>query len=132
VALGSKRRILLAKPGSDGQDRAANVLAHALQDAGFEVIYTGVHQPAGMMVESAIQEDADVIGLSITSGAHIPNLPKTVQAVARRRADDIMVLVVGAIRNEDISVLKELGVAAVFPNGSDMDAAVAFLREQLN
>lgn len=132
MVLGSKRRILLARPGSDGHDRAAKVLAHALKDAGFEVIYTGVRQTVDMIVESAIQEDVDVIGLSIVSGTHIPICQKLFKVLHERRADDIMVLVGGVIPSEDISALKKLGVAAIFPDGSDMDAAAAFLSEQLN
>lgn len=130
MALGSKRRILLAKPGLDGHDRGAKVIAHALKDAGFEVIYTGLHQTVEMIVESAIQEDVDVIGLSIMSGAHIPICRKLFKLLHERKAEDIMVLVGGVIPSKDIPALRELGVAAVFPGGSDIDAAAVFLREQ--
>ena len=108
------------------------MIAHALKDAGFEVIYTGLHQTVEMIVESAIQEDVDVIGLSIMSGAHIHICQKLFKLLHEREADDIMVLVGGVIPSKDIPALKELGVAAVFPGGSDIDAAAAFLREQLN
>jgi methylmalonyl-CoA mutase, C-terminal domain len=131
VTLGSKRRILLAKPGLDGHDRGAKVIAHALKDAGFEVIYTGLHQTVEMIIEAAIQEDVDVIGLSIMSGAHIPICQKLFKLLHEREAEDILVLVGGVIPSKDIPALKKLGVAAVFPGGSDIDSAAIFLREQM-
>jgi len=131
VVVSNKRRILLAKPGLDGHDRGAKVMAHALKDAGFEVIYTGLHQTVEMIVEAAIQEDVDVIGLSIMSGAHVPICRKLFKLLHERDVEDIMVLVGGVIPGKDIPILKELGVAAVFPGGSDIDAPATFLREQL-
>jgi methylmalonyl-CoA mutase, C-terminal domain len=124
------RRILLAKPGLDGHDRGAKVVAHALKDAGFEVIYTGLHQTVEMIVQTAIQEDVDVIGLSIMSGAHIPICRKLFDLLQQHDALDIMVIVGGVIPGRDIEMLKEMGTAAVFPGGSDIDAPAEFLRKQ--
>jgi methylmalonyl-CoA mutase, C-terminal domain len=124
-------RVLVAKPGLDGHDRGAKVMAHALKDAGFEVIYTGLHQTVEMIVETAIQEDADVIGLSIVSGAHVPITRKLFDLLGAKGIDDIMVVVGGVIPSRDIMKLKELGVAEVFPSGSDIDAPASFIREKL-
>jgi methylmalonyl-CoA mutase, C-terminal domain len=132
VAVGRTPRILLAKPGLDGHDRGAKVMAHALKDAGFEVIYTGLHQTVEMIIQAAIQEAADVIGLSIMSGAHIPICRKLMAMLREKGADDVMVLVGGVIPSRDIPVLQELGVAAVFPGGSDIDAPAAFIREHFD
>ena len=123
-------RILLAKPGLDGHDRGAKVMAHALKDAGFEVIYTGLHQTVEMIVQTAIQEAVDVIGLSIMSGAHIPICRKLFQLLDEKGVDNVMVIVGGVIPSRDIPQLKEMGVAAVFPGGSDIDAPAEFIREQ--
>jgi methylmalonyl-CoA mutase, C-terminal domain len=131
VALSSAPRILLAKPGLDGHDRGAKVVAHALRNAGFEVIYTGLHQTVEMIVQAAIQEGVDVIGLSIMSGAHIPICRKLLRLLKDKGADDIMVLVGGVIPSRDVAVLKDMGVVGVFPGGSDLDAPAAFIREQL-
>jgi methylmalonyl-CoA mutase C-terminal domain/subunit len=131
VAAGSSIRILLAKPGLDGHDRGAKVMAHALKDAGFEVIYTGLHQTVEMIIETAIQEDVDVIGLSVMSGAHVPICRKLFRLLKERGADDIMVLVGGVIPSKDIGILKEMGVAQIFPGGTDIDAPAAFIRERL-
>ena len=125
------RRILLAKPGMDGHDRGAKVVAHALKDAGFEVIYTGLHQTVEMIVETAVQEDVDVIGLSVMSGAHVPICEKLVRLLKEKGADDIMILVGGVIPSRDIPRLKEIGVAEVFPGGSDIDALAAFIKARL-
>ena len=130
VSSGNGPRILLAKPGLDGHDRGAKVVAHALRDAGFEVIYTGLHQTVEMIVETAIEEDVDVIGLSIMSGAHIPICEKLTSLLKEKEADDIMVLVGGVIPGKDIQRLKEMGVAEVFPGGTDIDAPANFLRER--
>ena len=124
-------RILLAKPGLDGHDRGAKVMAHALKDAGFEVVYTGLHQSVEMIVEAAIQEDVDVIGLSIMSGAHVPICRKLFDLLKEKQIDDIMVLVGGVIPGRDIPLLKEMGVAEVFPGGSDIDRPAAFIREHV-
>jgi methylmalonyl-CoA mutase C-terminal domain/subunit len=122
-------RILLAKPGLDGHDRGAKVVAHALKDAGFEVIYTGLHQTVEMIVQAAVQEDADVIGLSVMSGAHVPICQKLMSLLKQKGAEDIMVLIGGVIPTRDIPVLKELGVAEVFPGGSDIDGPASYIRE---
>ncbi|MBI4964924.1 MAG: cobalamin B12-binding domain-containing protein [Desulfomonile tiedjei] len=127
----STPRILLAKPGLDGHDRGAKVIAHALKDAGLEVIYTGLHQTVEMIVHAAIQEDVDVIGLSIMSGAHLPICRKLLGLLKEKGADDIMVVVGGVIPGPDIPLLKEMGVAAVFPGGSDIDAPAEFISQRL-
>jgi methylmalonyl-CoA mutase, C-terminal domain len=124
-------RVLLAKPGLDGHDRGAKVVAHALKDAGFEVIYTGLHQSVEMIVEAAIQEDVDVIGLSIMSGAHLPICRRLFGLLKEKQIDDIMVLVGGVIPGRDVSLLKEMGVAEVFPGGCDLDRPATFIRERL-
>ncbi|MFZ5866150.1 MAG: cobalamin B12-binding domain-containing protein [Thermodesulfobacteriota bacterium] len=124
-------RILLAKPGLDGHDRGAKVVAHALKNAGFEVIYTGLHQTVEMIVRAAIQEDVDIIGLSIMSGAHIPICEKLLRLLKENDAQDIMVLVGGVIPGHDVPRLKGMGVAEVFPGGSDIDEPAAFIRERL-
>ncbi len=124
-------RVLLAKPGLDGHDRGAKVVAHALKDAGFEVIYTGLHQSVEMIVEAAIQEDVDVIGLSVMSGAHVPICRKLLGLLKEKEIDDVMVLVGGVIPGRDVPLLKEMGVAEVFPGGCDIDRPAAFIREHL-
>jgi methylmalonyl-CoA mutase, C-terminal domain len=124
-------RILIAKPGLDGHDRGAKVIAHALKDAGFEVIYTGLHQTVEMIVSAAIQEDVDVIGLSIMSGAHIPICKKLLDLLKEKEASNIMVLVGGVIPGRDVIALKEMGVAEVFPGGSDIDAPAEYMRSVL-
>lgn len=130
MSSGNGPRILLAKPGLDGHDRGAKVVAHALRDAGFEVIYTGLHQTVEMIVETAIEEDVDVIGLSIMSGAHVPICEKLANLLKEKEADDIMVLVGGVIPGKDIPRLKEMGVEEVFPGGTDIDAPATFIRER--
>jgi methylmalonyl-CoA mutase cobalamin-binding domain/chain len=132
VDSGRKTRILVAKPGLDGHDRGAKVIAHALKDAGFEVIYTGLHQSVEMIVRTAIQEDVDVIGLSIMSGAHIPICEKLLALLTDEEADDITVLVGGVIPGKDVPRLKEIGVAEVFPGGADLDAPAQFVREHIS
>ena len=130
VAFRGIRRILPAKPGLDGHDLVAKVMAHALKEPRFEVIYTGVHQTVEMMAQSAIQEDADAIGLSITSGAHMLICRKLLQLLKENGVDDMMVAVGGVIPSRDIAHLKEMGVAAVFQGGSDIDAPAEFLWDQ--
>jgi methylmalonyl-CoA mutase cobalamin-binding domain/chain len=132
VDSGRKTRILVAKPGLDGHDRGAKVIAHALKDAGFEVIYTGLHQSVEMIVRTAIKEDVDVIGLSIMSGAHIPICEKLLALLTDEEADDITVLVGGVIPGKDVPRLKEIGVAEVFPGGADLDAPAQFVREHIS
>ena len=121
-------RIVVAKPGLDGHDRGAKVIARALRDAGHEVIYTGLHQTPEQIVETAIQEDADVIGLSVLSGAHMTLFKKLIGLLAERDASDIVVIGGGIIPEGDIPLLKELGVAEVFTPGAPVSEIVDFLR----
>jgi methylmalonyl-CoA mutase C-terminal domain/subunit len=123
-----KIRVLVAKPGLDGHDRGAKVIARALRDAGMEVIYTGLRQTAEMIVNASLQEDVDVIGLSILSGAHNAIVPRVTELLKQNNADDILVLVGGIIPNVDIEFLKKSGVAAVFQPGTPMDDIVQFIR----
>ncbi|MGH3362056.1 MAG: cobalamin B12-binding domain-containing protein [Nocardioides sp.] len=111
-------RIVVAKPGLDGHDRGAKIVARALRDAGHEVIYTGLHQTPEQIVETAIQEDADLIGLSVLSGAHMTLFRKLIELLAERDASDIIVFGGGIVPEEDIPVLEELGVAKVFTPGA--------------
>ncbi len=122
-------RILLAKPGLDGHDRGAKVIAHALRDAGMEVIYTGLHQTVPSIVKQAMEEAVDVIGLSIMSGAHIPICKKMMSMIKENDLNDVLVVVGGVIPQRDISKLKEIGVAEVFPGGSRFDDIVAFIQK---
>ncbi len=121
-------RILIAKPGLDGHDRGAKVIAHALRDRGFEVIYTGLHRTVEEIVETAVQEDAKVIGLSILSGAHIPVVQKLMKRLRALNLTDRMVIVGGNIPERDVDELKELGAAMVFPTGSDFNEIAEFIR----
>jgi methylmalonyl-CoA mutase C-terminal domain/subunit len=125
-------RILVAKPGLDGHDRGAKVIARALRDAGFEVIYTGLRQTPEQIVSAAIQEDVAVVALSILSGAHMTLLPRVLQLLREQEAGDIMVLAGGTIPDADIPKLKEAGVAEVFTPGTDTRDVVAYLREHLS
>jgi len=120
----------MGKVGLDGHDRGVKVVARALRDAGFEVIYTGLRQTPEMIVEAAIQEDARVIGLSIHSDAHMTLIPAVVDELKKKGADDIMVFGGGIIPDEDIAELKRLGVAEIFPPGSPLQEIVDFLREK--
>jgi methylmalonyl-CoA mutase C-terminal domain/subunit len=120
----------MAKVGLDGHDRGVKVVARALRDAGFEVIYTGLRQTPEMVVDAAIQEDAQVIGLSLHSGAHMTLIPAVVEELKKKGAEDIMVFGGGIIPEEDITELKRLGVAAIFPPGSPLQEIVDFLREK--
>jgi methylmalonyl-CoA mutase C-terminal domain/subunit len=122
-------RVLIAKPGLDGHDRGAKVMAHALKDAGMEVIYSGLHQTMSAIVKMAVQEDVDVIGLSIMSGAHIPISKKVMDLVKEEGLDRVMVVVGGVIPAKDIPVLKEIGVAGVFPGGTPFEESINFIRE---
>ncbi len=124
-----KIRVLLAKPGLDGHDRGAKVVAHALREAGMEVVYTGLHQTVPSIVKQAIQEDVDIIGLSIMSGAHIPLSRKLMALVAEEGIKDKVVVVGGVIPSRDIARLKEMGVGGVFPGGSRFEEIVGFIRE---
>jgi methylmalonyl-CoA mutase C-terminal domain/subunit len=123
-----KIRIVVAKPGLDGHDRGAKIIARALRDAGMEVIYTGLHQTPEQIAETAIQEDADAVGLSILSGAHMTLVPRVVELLRQQGADEVIVTVGGTIPADDIPELKKLGVAEVFTPGSPTDAIVDFVR----
>jgi len=124
-------RVLVAKPGLDGHDRGAKVVARALRDAGFEVIYTGLHQTPEQIVEAALQEDVQVVGLSIHSGAHMTLFPKVVELLADRDASDIVVFGGGIIPSEDIAELKQGGVAEIFTPGSRTDAIIDWVHDHV-
>jgi len=126
-----KIRVLVAKPGLDGHDRGAKVVALALKDAGMEVIYTGLHQTVPSIVKQAVQEAVDVIGLSIMSGAHIPICRKLTAMMKEEDLGEVAVVVGGVIPNKDIPVLKELGVDGVFPGGSSFEEIVKFFKESV-
>jgi methylmalonyl-CoA mutase, C-terminal domain len=126
-----KIRVVVAKPGLDGHDRGAKIIARALRDAGMEVIYTGLHQTPDQIVATVIQEDAHAVGLSILSGAHMTLVPKIVEGLREQGADDVLVTVGGTIPADDIPLLKDKGVAEVFTPGSSTDDIVEFLRSEL-
>jgi len=126
-----KIRVILGKPGLDGHDRGAKVVAHALKDAGMEVIYTGLHQTVPSIVKQAIQEDADVIGLSIMSGAHIPICRKLMDLFKKEDFRDVLVLVGGVIPNKDLPILKDMGVQGIFPGGARFEEIVGFIRKNV-
>ena len=125
---GRKVRILVAKPGLDGHDRGAKIIARALRDEGFEVIYTGLHQTPEQVVEAVIQEDADAVGLSLLSGAHMTLFPRVIDLLRERDADDVLVFGGGIIPDEDIPKLKAQGVSAVFTPGTRMEEIIDFIR----
>jgi methylmalonyl-CoA mutase C-terminal domain/subunit len=126
-----KIRVLVAKPGLDGHDRGAKVIARALRDAGMEVIYTGLRQTPEQVVAAALQEDVDIIGLSVLSGAHLGLTEKVIAKLKEHNAQDKMVLVGGTILAKDIPKLKEIGVAEVFPTGSRLEEPINFIKEKL-
>jgi methylmalonyl-CoA mutase C-terminal domain/subunit len=123
-----KIRVVIAKPGLDGHDRGAKIIARALRDAGMEVIYTGLHQTPEQIVETAIQEDADAVGVSILSGAHMTLVPRIVEGLKESGAEDVLVVVGGTIPEDDADELRGLGVAAVFGPGAATGEIVDFLR----
>jgi methylmalonyl-CoA mutase C-terminal domain/subunit len=125
-------RVLVAKPGLDGHDRGAKVIARALRDAGMEVIYTGLRQTPEQIVEAAIQEDVDVVALSILSGAHNTLFPKIAKLLKERGADDILVIGGGVIPEEDIPFLKEHGIAEIFTPGTPTSAVIEYIKEHVN
>jgi len=125
-------RVLVAKPGLDGHDRGAKVIARALRDAGMEVIYTGLRQTPEMIVNAALQEDVNVIGLSILSGAHNAIVPRVMDLLREHKMDDVLVIVGGIIPDQDIPNLKQAGVAAIFQPGAAMDDIVQFIRSNLD
>jgi methylmalonyl-CoA mutase C-terminal domain/subunit len=128
---GRKVRILIAKPGLDGHDRGAKVVVHALKNAGFEVIYTGLHQTVEQIVEAALQEDVDIIGLSILSGAHIPLTRDLFEELKKNQMEDVMVLVGGSIPKKDHQALFNLGVKRIFPTSSQFDEIVDFIKREV-
>jgi methylmalonyl-CoA mutase C-terminal domain/subunit len=123
-----KIRVVVAKPGLDGHDRGAKIIARALRDAGMEVIYTGLHQTPEQIVETVIQEDADAVGLSILSGAHMTLVPRVMELLHEQGAEDVVVTVGGTIPSEDVEKLKESGVAEVFTPGASTQYAIDFIR----
>ena len=131
MATDQKIRVLVAKPGLDGHDRGAKVIARALRDAGMEVIYTGLRQTPEMIVNSSLQEDVQVIGLSILSGAHNAIVPRVMDLLKQNKMDDVLVLLGGIIPDQDIAALKKMGVAGVFQPGTPMDDIVKFIREHV-
>ena len=126
-----KIRVVIAKPGLDGHDRGAKIIARALRDAGMEVIYTGLHQTPEQIVETAIQEDADAVGISILSGAHMTLVPRILSGLKDNGIDDVVVVVGGTIPGEDATSLKEQGVAEVFTPGAPTSQIVDFLRAEI-
>jgi methylmalonyl-CoA mutase, C-terminal domain len=129
--MSARIRVVVAKPGLDGHDRGAKVVARALRDAGMEVIYTGLHQTPEQIVETAIQEDADAVGISILSGAHMTLVPKILTLLKEQGAEDVLVVVGGTIPADDIAELKRLGVAEVYTPGAPTAQIVDFLKERL-
>jgi len=130
AATARKIRVVVAKPGLDGHDRGAKIIARALRDAGMEVIYTGLHQTPEQIAETVIQEDADAVGLSILSGAHMTLVPKVVALLKAQGVEDVLVTVGGTIPADDIPELKQLGVAEVFTPGAGTDDIVEFIQER--
>jgi methylmalonyl-CoA mutase, C-terminal domain len=128
----SPYRIVVAKPGLDGHDRGIKVIARALRDAGFEVIYTGLFQTAEQIAETVLQEDADGVGLSVLSGAHMTLFPRVIDELRERGLDDVLVFGGGIIPEHDVPKLKEAGVAAVFTPGTPMDTITDWLRDALD
>ena len=131
AATRAKIRVVVAKPGLDGHDRGAKIIARALRDAGMEVIYTGLHQTPEQIVETAIQEDADAVGISILSGAHMTLVPRVVDLLRERGAGDVLVVVGGTIPGDDVTELKRLGVAEVFTPGAPTRDIVTFLQSRV-
>jgi methylmalonyl-CoA mutase C-terminal domain/subunit len=127
-----KIRVLLAKPGLDGHDRGAKVVAHALKEAGMEVIYTGLHQTVPSIVKQAVQEGVHVIGLSIMSGAHVPICRKLMDLVKKEEISDVLVVVGGVIPAKDVPVLQGLGVRGVFPGGTRFEEISRFIKENVS
>jgi len=124
-------RVLIAKPGLDGHDRGAKVIARALRDAGMEVIYTGLRQTPEQIIAAALQEDVDAIGLSILSGAHMYLFPRIMDLKREQRLEDVLVFAGGTIPDQDISKLKDMGIAEIFPPGSSLEEIVAFVRSRI-
>ena len=127
-----KIRVLIAKPGLDGHDRGAKVIARALRDAGMEVVYTGIRQTPEMIAEAALQEDVDVIGLSILSGAHMALFPRVMDLLRENDMEDVLVVAGGIIPDEDTPALNEMGIKGIFGPGTSTDTIVAFIRENVS
>ncbi len=126
-----KIRVLVAKPGLDGHDRGAKVVARALRDAGMEVIYTGLRQTPEMIANAALQEDVDCIGLSVLSGAHTVLCPQLMELLREKGLNDVLVVIGGIIPDEDVPKMKEIGVAEIFPPGSSIQTIVQYIREHV-
>ena len=126
-----KIRVLVAKPGLDGHDRGAKVIARALRDAGMEVIYSGLRQTPEMILEAAIQEDVDVIGMSILSGAHMTLFPRVMKLLAENGLDDVLVVAGGIIPDDDMPALKDIGVAGIFGPGTPTEETISFIKENV-
>jgi len=124
-------RVVVAKPGLDGHDRGAKIIARAFRDAGFEVIYTGLRQTPEQVVNAALQEDADVVGLSVLSGAHMTLCPRIMELMKKEGLDDVLVLVGGIIPDPDVTKLKEYGVAEIFQPGASTEDIVRYVREHV-
>jgi len=131
MATEKKIRVLVAKPGLDSHDRGAKIVARAFRDAGMEVIYTGLRQTPEQIVETALQEDVDVIALSILSGAHMTLFPKIMELVKKKKLDNVLVFAGGIIPQEDVPPLKKIGIAEVFGPGTPTDTLVKFIRENV-
>ena len=131
MAEGRKIRVVVAKPGLDGHDRGAKIIARALRDAGMEVIYTGLHQTPEQIVETVLQEDAHAVGLSILSGAHMTLVPRIVEQLKEQGAEEVIVVVGGTIPTEDIPELKELGVDEIFTPGASVQGIVDYIQESV-
>jgi len=129
--MNDKIRVIVAKPGLDGHDRGAKVIARAFRDAGFEVIYTGLRQTPEQVVNAALQEDADVIGLSVLSGAHMTLCPRIMELMKKEGLDDVLVLVGGIIPDQDIPALKESGIAEVFQPGATTEEIIGYVRNHV-
>ena len=123
-------RVLLAKPGLDGHDRGAKVVARALRDAGMEVIYTGIRQTPEMIVQAAIQEDADVVGLSVLSGAHLELFPSIIEVLKKKEREDILIIAGGIIPEDDIPALQQMGIKAVFGPGTSTEDIMSFIQKE--
>ena len=126
-----KIRVLIAKPGLDGHDRGAKVIARSLRDAGMEVIYTGIRQTSEAIVNTAVQEDVDVVGLSILSGAHLEILPRIISGLKEKGMDDVLVIAGGIVPDDDVPDLKEIGVCEVFGPGTPMEKIAGFIKDTL-
>jgi len=126
-----KIRVLIAKPGLDGHDRGAKVVARALRDAGMEVIYTGIRQTPEMIAEAALQEDVDVVGLSILSGAHMALFPRIMQLLRQQGMDDVLVIAGGIIPDEDIPTIQQMGIRAIFGPGTSTQDIIAFIKQEM-